>query len=297
MKRKSAISLLKLLCTALALYAVLHVVDIQDVAAHIKKMDIWLLLGALAAFHASQFFATLRFSVYVAQDGIHLPLNTSLALQYAGAMLNLALPGGIGGDGYKVVVLHREYEVSIRRMIQRNVSNRISGFVWLWIAVTVLIPFSNHIHSMLPYAFAGALACFAAGIGLYLAIARRYLAEPASLLLRTSPYSLGVQTSLLLCGTLLLQSLGGTADFVDYLAIFTLGSLAAILPISVGGIGVREFVMLHASSMLGLDGEFAVAFAAVFFLLYLTVVIPGLPYFWWMKHLLPKRIQHALEPH
>ncbi len=56
-------------------------------------------------------------------------------------------------------------------------------------------------------------------------------------------------------------------DQIEYLLIFLISSVAAMLPISVGGIGIREMVFFKISDLLFLDQKVAVAISLTFYLI------------------------------
>jgi glycosyltransferase 2 family protein len=53
--------------------------------------------------------------------------------------------------------------------------------------------------------------------------------------------------------------------FDDYLLVFFVSSLATILPITLGGVGIREFVFIKAAEIGEIDQGNAVALSVLFF--------------------------------
>ena len=64
----------------------------------------------------------------------------------------------------------------------------------------------------------------------------------------------------------ILLALGIREHYLSYLILFLLSSIATIIPLTVGGMGVRELVFLYASGSVGLDEGMAVAVGLLFFL-------------------------------
>ena len=54
---------------------------------------------------------------------------------------------------------------------------------------------------------------------------------------------------------------------VDYLTLFLVSSVVAVLPISIGGVGVRELTFLYGFGLLGSDANSGVLFSFLFFLI------------------------------
>jgi hypothetical protein len=66
---------------------------------------------------------------------------------------------------------------------------------------------------------------------------------------------------------LILGAFSINTDLIEYLLIFLISSIAAMLPISIGGIGIREMVFLKISDYLFLDQKVAVAISLTFYLI------------------------------
>lgn len=64
---------------------------------------------------------------------------------------------------------------------------------------------------------------------------------------------------------MLVRSLRLDAPFVDLVLAMALSSLAAILPVTFAGVGVREFVLIHTFKQFGLGLEAAVAYSLLIF--------------------------------
>jgi len=69
---------------------------------------------------------------------------------------------------------------------------------------------------------------------------------------------------------MIMLSLGIEHDFNKYIFIFLVASIAAVLPLTLGGLGAREIVFLELSKYFGLVEHTSVLIG---FLIYITVVI------------------------
>jgi uncharacterized membrane protein YbhN (UPF0104 family) len=70
-------------------------------------------------------------------------------------------------------------------------------------------------------------------------------------------------------------------QYIDYIVLFIAASIAAIIPISVGGAGLRELTFLYGIQLMPIsDVETGVAFAMINFFLYLLTAIPGILLFY-----------------
>jgi len=239
-----------------------------------------MLLAALVLFNASKIASAYRSNAYQRHRAIYVGQGYNLRLYYAGMFLNLFLPGGIGGDGYKILVLRRHLAAPVMTLLQIALADRANGLLillmlscWLWILPTAVLPpmLTNVISPVLLFAGSAVLllAAFIAGH-------RRFLGMNADLIFRLFGYGLAVQLLQLGCMTLLLLTLQvQPVELVPYLAVFLLSSIAAVLPLSVGGLGVRELTFLYGMKMLALDPVPGVLASSGFFMITLASSLIG----------------------
>jgi len=90
--------------------------------------------------------------------------------------------------------------------------------------------------------------------------------------------SLMVQLLQVLAAFLILLALKGTGNSVSYLFVFLISSLVAVLPITIGGIGSREFTFMLGSQWLGLDPALSIALSLIFYLLNAFMSFWGIVY-------------------
>jgi hypothetical protein len=94
----------------------------------------------------------------------------------------------------------------------------------------------------------------------------------------TFGYGFVVQLLQVLCAWLLLLALGEHEDQLAYLVIFLVSSVVAVLPISVGGVGVRELTFLYGSQLLNVDMNVAVGISFMFYIITAVVSLFGVFY-------------------
>jgi uncharacterized protein (TIRG00374 family) len=73
----------------------------------------------------------------------------------------------------------------------------------------------------------------------------------------------------------LLFALGVQDKFLAYQAVFLLSSIVAVLPLTIGGVGARELVVVYAHAYVGIQETEAVAFSLLFFLISAAVSLSG----------------------
>lgn len=263
--------LLKCLLSGTALYIVFRNIDRQQlVHAFFRAEPLWL-LSAFLLYNLSKIISAFRLNYYFRETALLLSGRDNLFLYYIGMFYNLFLPGGIGGDGYKVYLLNRDLGTPLKPAIRAVLFDRLSGMVALavlsflfgWIAFPEL-PYRD---LALILALLGFPAWYLSNVWL----TKIFLPS----IWKTSLFSVGVQGIQILCAWSILTSLG-IADYTDvYLTVFLVSSLVSVLPISIGGIGIRELVFIAAAGFCPIDKSEAVAFSFLFFLVTALSSLPG----------------------
>ena len=75
-----------------------------------------------------------------------------------------------------------------------------------------------------------------------------------------------------------MAALGIPAHVMEYVFIFLISSVVAVLPLTIGGLGAREVVFLEGSAFFGLAKEISVVISLIFYLITLVTSAVGLFY-------------------
>ena len=97
---------------------------------------------------------------------------------------------------------------------------------------------------------------------------------------------LAVQALQVLCAYSIMQALHLNEHNTEYILIFLLSSIVAILPFTIGGLGAREVVFLWGSTQFLLNKDDSVCISLLFYLI--TVVISIIGVYWVYKSPLGK---------
>ena len=255
--------LLKLAVTVAALWYVFARLDLQQVLGTIAQSNFLYLAGALILFMFSKMISSLRLNKFLASTGIHISEWVNMKLYLLGMYYNLFLPGGIGGDGYKIYLLNRNYEVSTRKIFWAVMMDRIIGVVALFCMAVVLFFF---VPGMRKYAWYIILLIPIAISLSYMAF-RRFFPYLLRVFRISNLLSLVVQLLQLLSALLILLSLKVPGSLEGYLFVFLISSMVAVLPLTIGGIGSREFTFMLGAQWLGLDLNLSIALSLLFYLI------------------------------
>jgi len=266
--------LLKVVVTAAALYFVIRSIDVQQVAGAIGGANPLFVAGALLSFVASKWISAIRLNRYLEAIGIRISAATNLKLYLLGMFYNLFLPGGIGGDGYKIWYLDRRFEARTRRIFWAVMMDRVIGVLALFCMAVVFVYFVET--ERIIHALSWLLVPLAVGTA-YL-VTRRFFPYLLPVFAVTNLQSVAVQLCQLLSAWLILHSLGMPGDVPAYLLVFLVSSIVAVLPVTIGGVGSREFTFMLGAQWLGLDVNLSIALSVIFYLLTAFTSLWGIIY-------------------
>ncbi|MCL6523910.1 MAG: flippase-like domain-containing protein [Thermoflavifilum sp.] len=260
--------LLRLSITGTALYITFRKVNWQQTKeAWIHTQLLWL-IPAFIAYNLSQVFSAWRLYFFYKACGIQLRFVQQLKLYYIGMFYNLFLPGGIGGDGYKMHYLYRYSKKPLRSIFTATLLDRIHG---LWALIILLASLTVFYLSLIPHHWLGYLGwtgiALIAGLGIYLMLIQQVLFTYKSIIWQTLFIALLVQGCQLIAAWCLLNGLHVPGTKGLYLIVFLCSSIAAVIPFTIGGAGARELVFVLAAKWFSIQTHDAVAMSLLFFLL------------------------------
>lgn len=269
---------LQLVVAAVAIYFVLGQIDLEAYKKQLLGVHLGWLLLAFMAFNFSKILSAFRLNYFFKNLGLSLANLYNLKLYYLGMLYNQVFPGGIGGDGYKVYLLNKLYQTPVKGLVTATLLDRLSGVVALGFLAFITALVGNAAGLLENFSWLVWVGLIAAYPAYYLLIHFLFPTFKRYNHL-TNIQAIGVQGLQVLCVWLLLLSLNVSVGYVDYFTLFLVSSVAAALPISApGGLGVREYVMVHGAGLLLLDKNAAVAVASLFFLITLISSLLGMSF-------------------
>ncbi|GGG83650.1 hypothetical protein GCM10007415_15900 [Parapedobacter pyrenivorans] len=220
------------------------------------------LLLAFTAYCCSIFIASSRLNGFFKGVGLDLSERYNLKLYLLGLFYNLFLPGGVGGDGYKIYFLRRKFRVKGRKLLSAVFFDRLSGLWALCLITSTLVIFIPRLQipNEIP------IVVVVLGSVAYYVIIHRYFSDYSKRFVRTHFKALGVQSMQVICVIFLLYALGFEGKFSPYLFMFLLSSLVAVVPFTVGGLGAREMVFVFGAEYFQMDKHLALLISLLFYL-------------------------------
>lgn len=255
---------LKLIFTTTALIFVFRKVDFDAIQNALEQAKWGYFVLAVAIFLTSKIIGAFRLNHFYKACNVQLKSLENIKLYLLGMFYNLFLPGGIGGDGYKIYLLRQNHEVKVKKLLSATFLDRVSGVAMLLMLALIMTSMSS-VPQLFPY-FRVVLIC-----GALLAVPALYIFIKVFFQSFITPFwpttvlSIVVQVGQVLAAFAILLALGIDQAFMDYLSLFMVSSIAFFLPISIGGAGAREVVFLYGARYLDISESLGVTFALLFF--------------------------------
>lgn len=303
---KQYLNLGKILITITLVTIVIMVVDFHQVGVVLESVDWKALLTATVAFQLGIFVRAYRWQVLLRAQNITTPYGKLVKLYYIGSFFNTFLPSGFGGDVVKTYELSRQTS-SGANTISTVLVDRLMGLGVLFAMALIALLFSwRYVSGLVLLTLIILIAGFVLAIILFLNLPiRQWLTCHFGMLGKVlsskkvvafynsfSRYSIGILFKsafvslifnlILIVTQVYLAKGAGVLIPISYFFIFVpiLSSLTA-LPISIGGLGVREGGYMLLFSQVGVTYDRSVAVSLLLYALMLvTGLIGGFFYLW-----------------
>lgn len=271
-KKKYGKLALKLGVTILLIVLVVKKTDISETKRIFQDSDPQWLLLATGIYFCSFLVSNIRSRSFLNGIGIRLPFAEGMTLYLKGTVYNIILPGGVGGDGYKILALRKSYGVPAKKIFWAFFFERLSG---LW-AIGALLAGLGFI---IPKHFADPillLLAFAIASMVYAMVMKRFFREYAGDFVTKHLLSAGIQCLVMASVSCILFAQQIPFSLPAYLFSFQSSTIVSILNIGLSGLGVREFAMSYASELLSTDPALSVYVATTFWIISTLASLPGL---------------------
>jgi uncharacterized protein (TIRG00374 family) len=296
--RKGTWLLIKLAVTCLVSLIVLRFVPLKELSVDIRRTDPYLWGGVLFVFLLGHCAAAAKWRLLIGQGPSYL---MTVRAHLAGLGANLALPGITGGDVARAALVATSVR-SKAQLIMGSLLDRVIDIMALvflaavgaillgvqagpsgrWLAIAAITAL---VMGILSLGFAGhgarVLRRFHASGKLRPVIDRTaHVLESAdrhrTALILCFVVSAGLQFVFATMNVLICASMEGPADFAKWLFAWPLAKLIAVLPISLGGFGVREASLAAVFASLGTSSSAVVATSLVWQSILIAAGIVGL---------------------
>lgn len=308
--------LLKIIVSILALSLLFRKVEIGPLLGAMQDTGWSYLYLSLVIYLLAQGICALKWKILAAPLEIILPLKEFIFYYFIGMFFNLFLPTSIGGDMSKCYYLVKR-ESNLRRAVFSVLGERLTGAISLLMVLIAGTLFSQNGHPIARMAGLGRSMIYSISfltsvipLGLVLSLtlvmfwpplsrmARPYLLnrswinrvgkglpprellpfwENPAILLKAIGLGLLFQVLILLIHVSIGYSLGMTIPISYYFILYPIADIASFLPITLNGIGVREWSYTYLLTLVGVSPERAFGFSLLWFsILFLSSLLGGL---------------------
>lgn len=281
--------LLKVMVSIACLWYVIHKINWKIAGQTIQRSDLFWLTGAVVFIISSKFIAAFRLNVYFKNIGAILHQKVNRKLYWLGMYYNIFLPGGIGGDAYKVILLNRTYSYPAKLLTAAVLLDRVSGLVGICV-LSALYYFGVYKGSNYSYWI---LALIPVGGVIYYFIVKQFFASFFRSFWSTFWLGLLVQLTQVFEVYCLMNAFNINHSHTEYILIFLLSSLIAVLPFTFGGLGAREVVFIWGSHQFLLNQSESVVISLFFYLISVSISLPGM--YWVYNNPLPEEVIVTVE--
>lgn len=282
--------ILKLAVTTVLLYLVFQKIDIGALKHLFLKSNFYYIFLCFVLYFLAAVIASFRNRIFLNNIGLILKTGFNFRLYLLGMFYNVTLPGGIGGDGYKIYILRKKFRLPTKRIFLAMLFDRLSGLWAIGVLAVILVLMLPQL--MIPKAW----PIFALSIGtvVYFLLMRHFFKDFSHRFVQTHGLALAVQAIHLLIIIFILLSQDFDAKYAPYLFSFLIATLAANIPVSApGGAGVREYVMIHASEYFNMDENQAVFICITYYIIGTLCALTGIWFVYRSKEFEPAPKQKA----
>ena len=250
------------------------------------------LVAAVALTFLTTLFSAWRWRVVARALGLGIGLPGAVCAYYRSLFLNSVLVGGVLGDLHRAVA-HGRRAGDVVRGVRVVAWERLCGqVIQAVVTAVVLLTLPSPIRPALPYVLAGVAGlagCVALVVGGAARRGRSRLTRTARAVsadLRHGLLTSGVWPQLVLASALVVAGhtatfviaarvAGSTAPLGELVALLMVVQMAMVIPLSVGGWGLREGAAAWAFGAAGLGAATGVTIATLYAVLMLGAVAPG----------------------
>lgn len=285
-KKTAWITALQILITIILLFVTYVRADIEILAEQLSKINVMLFIFGYMVQNLSVIFSSFRSRLYLREYGASISIYNGITLYYLGMFYNLLLPGGIGGDGYKIYLLWAKERFAKLTSLRVFFYERLNGITAL---IFIALVFALHSSLIELYWYARPLiwSLLILVFPTYLLGACIIFRDRLRIAYKCLPYSLLAQCIHAISALIIIYALNITDDPViifNYLLVIMASSVVAVLPITIGGCGIRELTFLYAAETLSIvDLNTGISFAICNYILYLTAGATGGLFFYNLK--------------
>jgi glycosyltransferase 2 family protein len=289
--KKIAVFTLRFVVAAILLAAILNAVDPSKIKQDLEGLQIDHLALLIVISWIGQLFCAQRWRLFASAQGMQESYSTFFQIYFLGMLFNVGLPSLVGGDTVKAYLISRKTGKALHNgfasVLQDRAVGLISlliygsgavllcpltwrglplwllyGLVWIGIALFLWLIWKGDLVYR-KYLVAGSRSLFQRGLALLASFhdSLTNVRGPAGSLIQI--VAISFFNSGLVLWTLQQVSVaaGNPVDLLAFSALFPLIAVVTMLPISLGGLGIREWAYVEGLALLEVPPDIALTIA------------------------------------
>ena len=305
LKLKGA-AIFKIALTVILLLSVANLIEFNTLKSLIYKADIGSFLLALVFHFIAFYIMSIRWWLILAAVGKRLDYRSIFGVYYFGLFCNNFLPTSMGGDVVRIATL-RAKGLNTAALIFATVTDRTVGLVSILLMGVIGLNFSTSLHVVLDnhtIALINILSLTILSLGALtlntyireklIGFAEKQLKsftrinnmfvycheslislKNSTALYKAVLMSIVSQICIVVTYYLIGRSLGIEISFLEFALIVPVIFLVASLPISIGGLGVREGMLVILLNSIGVSTSNAVSLSFLYLSILIIATLPG----------------------
>jgi uncharacterized membrane protein YbhN (UPF0104 family) len=269
-RKKLLSTFIKIAISIFLLYFVFTKISIGEILETIRGVNPYFLILSIICFLLSQWISAKRLLIIFHEVGFNLSKESNSNLYLIGMFYNFFIPGGIGGDAYKVFILNKKFKWEVKTLTSAVFVDRFIGLTAIGILISLLA------YNSLPYRSLFWLIPISIVIiiGTSFIILKHFLPKFLNVYSRTLIISILVQLLQIASVVFIIMSLDNHGNYINYILIFLISSVLSIFSLS--GIGIREYIFYEASLLLEIDSSVAVTIGLIFSIITAMISLFGI---------------------
>lgn len=231
------------------LYLVYTKIDFGSLVGLYKSLDPVFLIGAIVLFVISQWISSIRLTYIFHSHSLYISQLCNLKLYFVGMFYNFFIPGGIGGDAYKIIILKNKFKWPAKLLTKIILLDRLLGLLAIGCISSLIasyVFFDSWYFLILGLVLAGIFFVIAK------VIFKLFDSEITRYCIKGFWYSVIIQLLQVASILLILRSIQpDAANLLAYGLVFLVSSVASV--VSFSGFGAREYIFLKAAEFLGTE--------------------------------------------
>ena len=302
-KRKPFVTIIKITISVVLISIILNRIGLDSILARFKNANWWFVVLGVFCFAVSNVFGSIQWFLLLRSQEIKVRFTQVFSFYHVGLFFNNFLIGYVGGDAFRIYDISKSSGDSTAAL-STVIFDRFVGFLSLTSLAMLVALIGLHLLTFMHTVYFIAIILCAWLLGLYLLFNERaarflikyikrfipslvfnktrdvYMAinlfrHKKGLMLRVFFIAVFVQALRVLVHYWAARAVGVETNLLYFFVFVPIIAMVASLPISMGGIGVREQSGVSMFTSVGIAASQVVSFEFLAYLVAVFATIPG----------------------